>query len=801
MSLTEKIGFDKILIKLNNYFLGNIGKSRISEIKPYRKTDELEKELCCVEEIKNIITNDIDFPVSYYFEIRELLRAIEIENTYFNVEQLVDFWKSFSTFQDLITFFKNEENKTKYPNLSEKTNNLKFYKVILENIKKILSKEGEIKDSASKELKQIRTEIYSKQSKISGIVRGAINEAAKSGYIEAETNSVIRNGKILIPVAASFKNKIAGIVQDYSDTGKTVYIEPLKSVELNNEIRDLIFAEKREIIRILTEFTDFLRPYIPEIIECYDFLSYIDFVYAKAKLAIDLESEKPKLSEKKIISLRYARHPLLLLSNRKAGKKVIPLDIEINEDKRIVLISGPNAGGKSIALKTVGLLQYMLQCGFFIPANPNSKLGLFDKIFVDIGDDQSIESDLSTYSSHLLNMKNIIEQSDENTLVLIDEFGSGTDPSIGGAIAESFLEELIEKGVRAVINTHYSNLKYFAAQNQGIENAAMLFDKENLKPLYVLETGNPGSSYAFEIAQNIGLPQKIINNAKNKTGKNAVNFDKIISDADYQTRQLKKELNDVRKLKKELINKVEAYRIEKEKIVEEKKKILKGKLSEISSLLEEANKSIEKTIFEIKSNKADKEITKKIRSDFEEKKKQILEKIKVEEESVKKEEEKIHQKKKKDKQKPITEIQTGDYVLYKKQNIRAKVEEIKDNTAMITFGNLRTFVKIDELQKIKVKYQNKEKIKVKIEMEKEESFIFGIDIRGKRGEEAIEKIAKYIDNAILSNASEIKILHGTGDGILRNLVRQYLKSLPNIEWFGDADIRLGGQGITLVRFK
>lgn len=803
MNIETKIGFDKIKSKLNGLVLGDLGRSKVDEIFFDFNKNSIETKLFCISEFKHII-KESEFPTSYYYDIREFLKNIGTDNTYLNLEEIILLWRSLMTIQEILSFFKNEENREKYPYLLEKSIKVNNYPSVIENIKRIVSKEGKMKDSASPELKRIRVEIKSKESQISGIVRRAMGEATKAGYLEDGASIVVRNGKILIPVLAGNKNRVQGVVQDYSATGRTVYIEPIKSVELNNQIRDLNFEEKREIVKILVEFTDSLRPYINELLLSYEFLAEIDFIRAKALLAIELNAEQPKISDKQIVSLRYAQHPLLLMSYQNSGKKVVPLDLEVDNNQRIILISGPNAGGKSIALKTVGLQQYMVQCGFLVPAKSNSKFGIFKKIFVDIGDDQSLESDLSTYSSHLMNMKNIVEKADEKSLILIDEFGSGTDPAMGGAIAEAILEEILKKNAKAVINTHYSNLKYFAAQNSGILNAAMLFDKENLRPLYLLEVGNPGSSFAFEIAKNIGLSENIIQRAKDKTGKKAVDFDKIISEIEVQSRKLRDEQNNLKRVKADLVAKTEIYRLEKEKLIKDKKKILAEASNEAKEILLNANKSIERTIHRIKKEKADNEKTKEIRRKFETTKTQLLNKIKNDETKISKEEKKLNKKKKKEKPENLEgKIKIGDFVITKKQGMKGKVEGIKDGMAMIIFGNTRTFVKLTELHKISNNQQNKQKIKVNIEMEKvkDNNFLFGIDLRGLRGDEAMIKIIKYIDNAVIAGASNLKILHGTGNGILRKLIRDYLQKQDYIEWYGDADIREGGQGITLVKLK
>jgi len=806
MDIEKKIGFDIVRQKLSGFVLSNLGKSVINRLEFSSNFEYLDEELTAVDEFKAILANK-NFPTDYFYDVREILMNTKsVENLYLNPPEILKIWNSLLTLKNILNFFKNEENIEKFPILTQKSKKIKFYNNILDSIKQFLTREGDIKDNASKELKTIRSEISSKERQASGIVKKAYSNAQKSGILDNESNITIRNGKMLIPVDAAQKNKIPGIVQDYSSSGKTVYIEPLKSVELNNKISELKFEEKREIIKILITFTESLVPYIDDLITNYDFMAEIDFIRAKALFANTLNALKPKLSKESTISIRNGFHPLLIWAYKNTKKKVIPLDIDLSPENRIVLISGPNAGGKSIAIKTVGLFQYMLQCGLHIPVQNTSIFSFFNKIFVDIGDDQSIESDLSTYSSHLTNMKKIIENSDEKTLVLIDEFGTGTDPSMGGAIAESILAELLELNIWGVINTHYSNLKHFATQKSGIINAAMLFDKKNLKPQYILELGRPGSSFAFEISQNIGLSNKIINNAKEKAGKNTVNFDKIITEMEQQAKQIQSDKKEITRLKNELKDKVSDYRDIRENLLTQKKKIISEAEILAKEILSEANKSIEKTIKEIKLKKADKEATKKIRKEFEKNKETIRDKIDKIKRINTREEEYLENKKQKKKVIKISgKIEVGDTVFAKKKGIKGKIEEIKDNKALIIMGNIKTHVKLNELEKLgsetKSNTKNKVKVNIKLNDSKKDDFVFGLDLRGKRGEEALKRTSKYIDSAIIANASEVKILHGTGNGILRNIIRDYLKTVNEIEWFGDEDIRLGGSGITIIKFK
>ncbi len=802
MNIQQKLGFDKIISLFKNHISSELGKSLIDEIVFETDVEKIKTHLIYIDEFKNILQND-NLSVDNLYDIRENLNIIKVENTFLNQDEILKLWKSLNGLQVISAFFKIEDNSEKYPKLSKKCGEIKIYRFIFDLIKRILTKEGEIKNNASKNLKDIRADILAKESQVSGIIRRAFNDAKNQGILDDDANVSVRNGRMLVPVNAMYKNKLQGIVQDYSSTGRTVYIEPLKSVELNNEIRNLYFEEKREITKILIEFTNEIRPYIDDLLLNYRFLAEIDFIRAKAKFALELDCEMPKITDKPEISLRYAQHPLLFHSFRKLNKNIVPLDLELVDNQNVMLISGPNAGGKSIAVKTVGLLQYMVQCGFLVPVKKTSKFGVFNEIFVDIGDDQSIDNDLSTYSSHLMNMKNIIENATEKSLVIIDEFGSGTDPAMGGAIAEAILEALLKTNAKAVINTHYSNLKHFATQQKSIVNAAMLFDREKLKPLYLLEVGRPGSSFAFEIAKNIGLSQEIIENAKNKAGKNVINFDKIIGEMEQQAKKLRKTEYELNKTKKELADKVEIYRNQREKLVRERRKIISEAEKKVDEILKNSNKIIERTIKEIRTKQADKEQVKRIRREFENKKSSIKNAVEKEKKIIEIEEQIIEQKKKKVPKKKIVEkINIGDFVIAKKSGLKGKVEAIKDDTAMIIAGTLRTFVKINQLEKIgEDRSQKKVKVNIQMAETKQDSLVFSLDVRGKRTEAALQKVEKYIDNALITETKSVSILHGTGDGILRNFIRQYLKTIDEIEWFGDGDIRTGGAGITQIIFK
>ena len=793
MKIEQKLGFDKILELLGQY-LNETGRKQLENIKFSTDYDFINTELSSVSEFIDILSNH-SFPNDYYFDLTEYLQKLQAQNTYLTTEQLLRLFLSLETLKEIRNFFKRDELKSKFPNLRLIASQIRVYPFILKRIRQVINNKGEILDSASKELKEIRQSLASKKTQISKLVNSILKQAQRQGIVEADVSVAVRGGKFLIPVQAAKKYAIPGIVQDTSATGKTVYIEPLKAVELNNEIIELEFAEKREIIRILIELADDLRPYLPELLTNYKLLSRLDFLRAKALLAIELDAEKPNLVDKPVLDLQNAKHPLLLVNYKKTNRKVVPLSLKIDENQRIILISGPNAGGKSVALKTVGLLQYMVQTGFLVPARFTSTFGIFDKIFADIGDDQSIENDLSTYSSHLLNIKNILEQSTSNSLVLIDEFGAGTDPTFGGAIAEAILEKLLEKKVKAVITTHYSNLKHFAAAHDNIVNGAMLFDSKKLKPLYILELGRPGSSFALEIARTIGLPQDVIDKAKQKIGKNQIDFDKIIRDIEHQRQIISQQRKELEQLKKELRDKVISYRREYEKILRQKHQIIS-----------QANKLIENTIRQIKEKKAEKQATKQIRQELNKQLKKLENHRKQLQKQVEKELEENLKKQKKIPQKSSSEIKIGDYVIHKKSGLIGQVQELKDKNALIISGNLKSFFKLNELEKLPPEEQKRLKRQekkggVKVEMTRPPQFVSALDVRGLRSDEAIQKVIKFLDAALVAETPEIRILHGTGDGILRKNIRSLLEKTDFVEWFGDADPRWGGSGITIVKFK
>ncbi|MDD6750518.1 MAG: Smr/MutS family protein, partial [bacterium] len=636
--------------------------------------------------------------------------------------------------------------------------------------------------------------------------------AQSEGVVDKDVTPTMRDGRLMIPVAPAFKRKIRGIVHDESASGKTVFIEPEVVVEANNRIRELESDEKREIVRILTEFTNLLRPSIPAILQSYEFLADIDFIRAKALFAQTIGAIRPIVEDCQQLDWARAIHPILFLSLKNQGKQVVPLDIELTQDKRILLISGPNAGGKSVCLKTVGLLQYMLQCGLLVPLHETSRMGIFERLFIDIGDEQSIENDLSTYSSHLTNMKFFVKNSNEKTLLLIDEFGSGTEPQIGGAIAEALLDRFNRHGSFGVITTHYQNLKHFAEDTPGIVNGAMLYDRHQMQPLFKLAIGNPGSSFAIEIARKIGLPEEVIADASEKVGSDYINMDKYLQDIVRDKRYWESKRQNIRQQEKRLEEITARYQQDLDEVSKQRKEIIRQAKEEASHLLQEANAKIENTIREIKEAQAEKEQTRLVRKQFEAFKESVGD-SETEDERIARKMAKLKERQERKKKKEATKptfhkevIEVGDAVRLKGQTSAGTVLELKEKQAVVAFGMIKSTVKLDQLEKV-----SKNQIKREIQKstfvssqtademhEKKLHFKQEIDVRGMRGDEALQAVTYFIDDAIQVGAARVRILHGTGTGILRQLIRDYLKSVPGVRHFQDEHVQFGGAGITVV---
>lgn len=816
----QKTGFDKVRQLIAEKCLSSLGKERAEKIIFSAQYEIVNEWLTQTDEFVRILGGDKDFPANYFFDVRYSLKRIRPEGTFLDEKELFDLKRSLQTIQDIVRFFKEkDDDEIIYPALTLLAGNITIFPQLIGKIDSILDKFGRIKDNASPALSQIRKEITTTMSGISRSLQSILRSAQNEGLVEKDVAPTMRDGRLVIPVAPAFKRKIKGIVHDESASGKTVFIEPAEVVEANNRIRELEGEERREIVRILTTFTDIVRPQIQDILQSYEFLADIDFIRAKAIFAQEIKAIRPIMENIQQIDWTHAIHPLLYLSLKKQNKEVIPLDIILNEKQRLLIISGPNAGGKSVCLKTVGLLQYMLQCGLLIPIHENSRTGIFDSIFIDIGDEQSIENDLSTYSSHLTHMKYFVRNCNNKTIILIDEFGGGTEPQIGGAIAEALLDRFNKNRSFGIITTHYQNLKHFAKDQDGIINGAMLYDRHLMQPLFKLSIGNPGSSFAIEIARKIGLPEDVIAEASAKVGSDYIETDKYLQDIVRDKRYWESKRQNVRQQEKKLEEVTSRYEQDLSAIDKQRKEIIARAKEEATRIMNEANARIENTIREIKEAQAEKERTRTVRKSLEEFKATVTEQ-KNEEDGIAKKMaqllERKERKKKKQKDSSLSSqpsnsilqdpIYVGDSVRLKGQASAGFVMELQGKQAVVAFGMIKSTLKIDLLEKVSKSQLKKETVKSTFVSsqttddmrEKKLNFKLEIDVRGMRGDEALQAVTYFIDDAILVGAGRVRILHGTGTGALRQIIRDYLHAIPGVSSYRDEHVQLGGSGITVV---
>lgn len=826
----QKIGFDQIRTLIKNKCLCSLGEEQVDEMNFSDDFNDINRQLEQVTEFVSILQSEEDFPDQNFFDVRSSLKRIRVEGMYMDESELFDLRRSLETIRNIVSFFQKEDdgdedsdlNNTPYPNLKELAGDVMVFPQLTSRINNILDKFGKIKDNASPELLQIRRELSATAGSISRNLTSILRKAQAEGYVDKDVTPTVRDGRLVIPVAPGMKRKIRGIVHDESATGKTVFIEPAEVVEANNRIRELEGEERREIIRILTEFSKEIRPNIPAILLSYAFLAKIDFIRAKAIFCIEIKGVKPSFENRQIVDWFDAIHPLLQMSLSKHNKKVVPLEIALDRKNRILLISGPNAGGKSVCLKTVGLLQYMLQCGILVPMNERSHAGIFGSIFIDIGDEQSIEDDLSTYSSHLTNMKNMMKNCNDRSIILIDEFGGGTEPQIGGAIAEAVLKRFNAKKTFGVITTHYQNLKHYAEDNEGVINGAMLYDRHEMRALFQLQIGNPGSSFAVEIARKIGLPEEVIADASEIVGSEYIQSDKYLQDIVRDKRYWETKRQNIRKREKQMEDTIALYEKELAELEKNRKEILKKAKEEAERLLQESNAKIENTIRTIKEAQAEKERTKNARQELTDFRQEVekLDKAALEEKIARKMDklrEKQERKKERKEQKAnkaetavqapkVKPIEVGGHVRIKGQTSVGQVMEINGKNAVVMFGLMKTNVKTDRLEHAEAPKPTLTTTKASFVSsatqdsmyEKKLNFKHEIDVRGMRADEAIQAVTYFIDDAILVGVSQVRILHGTGSGILRTMIRQYLSTVPNVKSFHDEHVQFGGAGLTVV---
>ncbi len=783
-------------------------------------------KLNLTDEMRVISLFESTFPDSGFVDTAQFISQLENTSYYLDTGQVSRLKTSLETIRQIVLFFKSCK-EGQYPNLRKLIEPVTLFPEIKRRIDLLLDRFGEIKDNASDQLQEIRRAIKDKESSISRKISAILRKAQQEGIIEEDASVTVRDGRMLLPVSAANKRKLPGFIMDESASGKTLYIEPIEIVELNNIVKELQFAEQREILRILVAFSDFLRPYVPELLISTAILSEIDFIIAKARVGISMGAGLPVISTNKELSLRNARHPLLEKALKREGKEIVPLALSLNKDKRILLISGLNAGGKSVCLKTVGLLQYMVQCGFLIPASESSEITLFDRIFIDIGDEQSLENDLSTYSSHLTNMREILAEASENSLILIDEFGAGTEPTAGGAIAEAILAEVEKRGCFGVITTHYSNLKFFASSSKGVLNGGMQFDVQNIKPLFKLETGTPGSSFAFELARKIGLPAEVVKIAEEKAGNDFVDMERHLKKIARNRRAWEERLAKIKSTDRTLETITDKYQKELSEIQQLRKKIISDAREEASKLLSETNKKIESTIKEIRESQAQKEKTIEVRKELANfgKTLEIADESVQDDNIARKMEQLIKRKERREEKKrekktevkpknvtPVTDnglLRVGDKVRIKGGDLVGEVIKCEGKTFSLAIGSVISRLPVERVEKISgneyaqiVKSGAVKKFSV-VESEdiskRRLEFKPVIDIRGERLEQAIEIVTRFVDDAVMVGIGEVKILHGKGNGILREEIRKYLKTIGGVQSFRDEVLQMGGSGITVVK--
>ena len=797
MNFEQKISFQSIKNGIAEFCISTLGKRQLEEVQfstDYEQICKMQEE---TEEFRQILLFEPSFPTQNYFDLTAELQRLKTIGTFIEVENLCNLRASLQTIYDCLQFFKVHAKEEKYPQLSALSDTVYFDQNIINEINNLVDDKGNIRNSASEKLQAIRREMQRLENEIDKNIKKILHQAKQNQLIEDNALICLRNGRMVLPVPAPNKRKIKGFIHDESASGQTVFIEPQEVFESNNLLHNLILEERREIIRILTAFTDTLRPNIDTLLFAFNYLSLLDFIRAKAKYALHIHACKPIIVNTPTIEWKNAVHPLLYLNLKTQHKTVVPLDIRLGKDFRILIISGPNAGGKSVCLKTLALLQYMFQCGLPVPVSEISEFGIFEKLFIDIGDEQSIENDLSTYSSHLRNMKIMTENAHEKSLFLIDELGGGTDPQYGGAIAEALIELLAEKKSCGLITTHFGNLKFLAEKHPHIENGAMLFDEKEMKPLFKLKIGAFGTSFTFEIAKQIGLSEILLQNAVKKIGKTQIRYEKLLQKLEQKHLEIKQQEKMLSFTDEQLAELIAEYKRKNAEIQQKRSEIIHQARSEAKNLLKDTNKLIEKTVREIRESKADKEVTKKLR-----------EEIKVAEQVIEKAE--IDEKKQAhsptlpaEKNAEPPPIKLHDTVIIEDTQTIGEVTAIQDDDIVVSFNsiNFRTtkdkVVKISKSQQKKIAKGEKSGIYSSINS-KAENFKIQLDIRGMRAEEAITELEQYLDDALLTGNYHVSILHGKGNGILRQVVRQHLSKNQHVKSYHDEHVERGGHGITVV---
>lgn len=786
----HKIAFDRVRSLIRERCVSVLGAELIDAVTFSSDFDGIVLSLSCIDEMMTLVGEAEEaLPLGSLADLRPAFLRTQAEGTFLDIKDVADLHLNITTLR-AVTQYIRKRDAERFPSIIRMAEPVELFPEIEQRIDAIIDKYGNVKDSASPELQRIRREIFVTQSSVSKTLNAILRQAQASGVVDKETSPTLRDGRLVIPVTAVNKRKIHGIVHDESSSGKTVFVEPSAVVSINNRLRELENDERREIVRILVEFTDFVRPYYESVAQSVAFLAEIDALLAKANFSISINAIKPYLTSDCEIDWYEARHPLLEMSLARQGRKIEPLTIKLNKKQRILLISGPNAGGKSVCLKTVGLLQYMLQCGLPIPLHERSRAGLFKSVFIDIGDEQSIENDLSTYSSHLLNMKNCIRYSNDASLLLIDEFGTGTEPQLGGAIAEAVLDRLNKNRVFGVITTHYTNLKHFAAQTEGIVNGAMLYDRHKMQPLFVLSIGTAGSSFAIEIARKIGLPEDVIAAASAMVGSEQVDFDKHLQDVARDKRYWENKRQQIKEKEKRLQQLTERYEQQLDSMRAKEKETLRNAKQEAAEIISRANAEIERTIRTIKETKADKEAVRQRRDEIERMKTKLNNDV----------------ERAQHRPKHIKPFHVGDHVRIAGQNVIGQILEIQGKTSVVAFGQIKSNVALDKLEHASAAQARKSERQQSSSAtesirERQLNFKQEIDVRGMRVDEALQAVMYFIDDASMVSVPQVRILHGTGTGALRAAIRDYLHQTPLVTSYRDEHVQFGGAGITVVEMK
>ncbi len=822
----QKVGFDRIREQIMDLCSMASAREVIANESFSRSRRDIEERLALADEMRLVISMEHGAEIGEQDDLRAIVEKVSVEGSYLAVEECTTLLRGLRSAAAIVRFLSSRREGS-YPRLMAITSRVEIFPELQQAIERVIDDKGEVRSSASEELSAIRRAIREHEGQVSKRLQQVLQRAKASGIVDADAMISIRDGHAVIPVAAANKRKIAGFIHDESATGRTFYVEPVEVVELNNELRELEYSEKREVVRILTELTATLRTQVDGLMRIEEYLTRIDSLRAKARWAISNDAVRPIISTEGRLLLRKARHPLLQQTLRSQSKEIVPLDMELDSVRRILVISGPNAGGKSVCLKTTGILQYMVQCGFLVPALENSEFPLFDSLMIDIGDQQSLENDLSTYSSHLVNMRAMLDEASERTLILIDEFGSGTEPTIGGAISESILERFVERKAYGVITTHYANIKYFASRNEGVANGAMAFDVRNIQPLFSLEMGKPGSSFAIEVARKIGLPEDIVQKAMDKAGEDHINLEKQLREIARDKRYWAEKRDRIRVTDRKVEQLEQTYTDRLQGIKDERREILDKARREAEEMIAEARRTIENTIRTIRESQAEKEITRLARRELENfvdgvdeaKKLASDERIEREMERLARRRERREKRAEEREQaggvvvekavEPVVQkIEVGTKVKLEGQDIPGVVKMLKGKKAQVAFGEMLIMVDVSRLKAVSsAEYRQATRpttartvVSVDIR-ERKLNFRDNIDVRGMRAVEALEAVEDLVDDALMVGVSTVTILHGKGTGALKEEIRRYLRSVKDVATIADDHADRGGSGITIVTFK